>query len=149
MGKNYKRNPVFNLNKFQQQLLFPVIIICILTSSILIFAMLYLYYIGEHVALFITPESQGYQMAIPWFLDIKRYNLIIPVLMLVVAGMLCLMVSWAYHITHRIIGPHERVIRELDEVIAGKRKGPITAREGDDLFEELLQRVNTLIKRNP
>ena len=145
----YKRNPVFHLNKFQKRLLFPVIIICIISSTILVFAMLYLYYIGEHFALLVSAERQDLQWAIPWFLDLGRYNLIIPVLMLVIAGMLVLMVCWAYHVTHRIIGPHERVIRELDEVIAGTRKEPIIARKGDDAFQELLKRINTLIKKLP
>ena len=149
MLPKYKRNPLFNLNKFQQRLLFPVIIICIMTSCILIFVLLYMYYIGEHMALFMSTAQQDLQWVVPWFLDMGRYNLILPVLMLAVAGMLVLLVCRAYHITHRIIGPHERVIRELDDVIAGKRKDPITARKGDDAFEELLKRINTLIQKLP
>lgn len=144
-----KRNPVFHLNKFQQRLLFPVIIICIITSCILIFVMLYISYIGEHFALLASTTQQDIQWAVPWFLDMGRYNLVIPVLMLVIAGMLVLMVCWAYHITHRIIGPHERVIRELDEVIAGTREEPIIVRQGDDAYKELLKRINILIKKLP
>lgn len=143
----YKRNPVFHLNRFQQRLLFPVIIISIITTSILIFAMLYLYYIGEHVALLSTPDKENFDIALPWFMDIVRYNFTIPVLMLVVASLLVLVVCWAFHITSRIIGPHERVIRELDEVITGARKEPIAIRRGDELFEELLQRINALIEK--
>ena len=149
MAEVYQRNPVFHLNKFQQRLLFPVIIICIITSCILIFALLYVHYIGENFALLVSTSQNDIQWAVPWFLDLGRYNLIIPVLVLTIAGMLVLLVCWAYHITHRIIGPHERVIRELDEVIAGTRKDPITARKDDDAFEELLSRINALIKKLP
>lgn len=149
MTANYKRNPIFHISKFQQRLLFPVIITCILTSCILVFAMLYLLYIGEHLALLTTASSEDLQWAVPWFLDLNKYNLIIPVLMLAVAGILVLLVSWAYHVTHRIVGPHERVIRELDEIIAGKKKEPITARKGDDAYDELLNRINALIKKLP
>ena len=143
MTPNYKRNPILRLNRFQKSLLFPVIIASLLTSCVIIFTMLYLYYIGENIALFTSVEKRDLQLALPWFMDVQRYNFIIPVL----AGMLVLMVCWAYHIIHRFIGPHERVIRELDEVLAGIRKEPIVPREGDDLFEELLRRINALIKK--
>jgi hypothetical protein len=149
MKPNYNRNPIFHVNKFQQRLLFPVVIISILTSSMLVFAMLYLSYIGEHLALLTSTHPNDLQWAVPWFLDINKYNLVIPVLMLAIASILVIMVSWAYHVTHRIIGPHERVIRELDEVLSGQRKEPITTRKGDEVYEELLNRINALIKKLP
>jgi len=141
------RNPVLHLNRFQERLLYPVVIICIITCSILILIMLYLHYIGEHVALFTSFEDHEYEWAIPWFLNVHRYNLILPVLGVVVAAMLLLTVAWAYHVTHRVIGPHERVVHELDEVLSGNQKDPIVARQGDELYEELLQRINALIKK--
>ena len=114
MTSSYKRFPFFNLNKFQQRLLFPVIITCILTSCILVFAMLYLNYIGEHMAIFAKIDVEDLKWVIPWFLNLNKYNLILPVLILALAGLLILMVCWAFDVTQRTIAPHERVLRELD-----------------------------------
>ena len=52
----------------------------------------------------------------------------------------------AFIISHRMVGGFGRVLHELDEVIAGRSKRTIIARPKDDLFNELLKRVNVLIE---
>ena len=54
----------------------------------------------------------------------------------------------AYKVTHRIIGPFDRVVRELGECVSGERKGPIMLRKNDK-FWPLVDRINTLLERVP
>jgi len=75
-------------------------------------------------------------MAIPWFLMTTSIVLLV-------------VVCWTYKISNRLVGPYERVLREIDGVLEGKGKKIIVARKGDMLFEELLKRVNELINRMP
>ncbi|UCC95296.1 MAG: hypothetical protein JSW40_00685 [Candidatus Omnitrophota bacterium] len=49
-------------------------------------------------------------------------------------------------ITHTIVGPFDRIVRELDEIIQGTRKGPIVVRKNDK-FLPLVERVNVLLER--
>ena len=46
----------------------------------------------------------------------------------------------------RMVGPYERIIREMDEVIDGGRTAPLKLRKNDDFFKDLVTRVNKLIK---
>ncbi len=48
-----------------------------------------------------------------------------------------------------VVGPLDRIIRELDEVIDGGARQPITVRQRDELAHELLKRVNVLVKNLP
>jgi len=57
------------------------------------------------------------------------------------------LIYWAHKIANRILGPHDRIVRELDQVLAGKRRQELKVRPGDDLFESLLHRINKLISR--
>ena len=56
---------------------------------------------------------------------------------------------WAYAVSNEVVGPFDRIIRELDEVIDGGARQPITVRQRDELAEELLKRVNVLVKNLP
>ncbi len=56
---------------------------------------------------------------------------------------------WAYAVSNNVVGPFERIIRELDRVIDGGARQPITARPRDALAQDLLKRVNVLVKNFP
>ena len=53
---------------------------------------------------------------------------------------------FAYKVTHRIVGPFDRVVRELDECISGRRQGPIILRSGDK-FQPLIDNINSLLDK--
>lgn len=53
---------------------------------------------------------------------------------------------WAWEVSHRLVGPLDRLCRELDERIAGKKKGYIFFRRGDYLAV-LVGRINALLER--
>lgn len=50
----------------------------------------------------------------------------------------------AYNMAHRIVGPFDRVAKELDQVIEGKLKGHLTVRRTDKIWP-LVQRINRLL----
>lgn len=52
----------------------------------------------------------------------------------------------AHRITFAILGPFDRIIRELDEHLKGEKKGHINLRKGDK-FLPLVDRVNELLDR--
>jgi len=49
-------------------------------------------------------------------------------------------------LTHSLVGPYNRIVRELDECLSGERKGKIILRDGDK-FDSLIERVNRLLER--
>ena len=54
----------------------------------------------------------------------------------------------AYRFIHRLVGAFPRVLRELDERIAGKSRAHIHLRQGD-YARELVNRINALIDKLP
>ena len=56
---------------------------------------------------------------------------------------------WAYAVSNDVVWPFDRIIRELDEVIDGGARQPITARQRDEVAQKLLKRVNMLVKNLP
>ncbi len=56
---------------------------------------------------------------------------------------------WAYSVSNDIVGPFSRIIQELDMVIDGGARQPITVRQRDELAQQLLKRVNVLVKNLP
>ena len=55
----------------------------------------------------------------------------------------------AYAMSNQMVAAFERIIRELDEIIEGRAKGPIAARGRDKLANALLKRLNMLIENIP
>ena len=52
----------------------------------------------------------------------------------------------AHKITHRMIGPFDRIVRELDECVKDRRHGPIRLRKHDK-FEPLVEQINILLDK--
>lgn len=87
------------------------------------------------------------QIAIP---EAIAYNIIpaaqkVTIILLSVAPALIITILIiAYKITHKIIGPFNRIIQELDEHLEGKKEGGITIRKPDK-FSPLVERINKLL----
>ena len=52
----------------------------------------------------------------------------------------------AYKITYRLIGPFDRIVRELDECVKGKKLDHIVIRKKDK-FQPLVNNINKLIDK--
>ena len=57
-----------------------------------------------------------------------------------------IMLVISYKITHKAVGPFERIIRELEERIKGTAEGEMKVRKGDK-FEPLVKRINLLLEK--
>lgn len=121
---------IFHTNKFQRNLFYPVLIAFFIGCFVSWLCILY-FIIGDFLY---APELYQLQKIIPMLLSAAT------VLMIVV-------VFWTFRISSRYFGSYERIIKELDEILVGKRKGALATRQGDVIFEELLGRVNMLIEK--
>ena len=133
--RDYKRLLLLHTNKFQKLIIWPIIAACFVAGAMTFFCL-------EYYLASITNTG-----IIIFNYDVTAFEWAIPTLLLSVAFILIFIIYWVFYISSKIVGPFDRITRELDEVLAGKRKGPLGARQGDTMFEELLKRVNTLLER--
>ena len=69
-------------------------------------------------------------------------------LYLALAAWFLAVVASTYVASRNVLGPFDRLLREMDEMLDGRReRKPLTVRPKDDLAKELLKRVNKLIER--
>ncbi|MBF0478302.1 MAG: hypothetical protein HQL26_02355 [Candidatus Omnitrophica bacterium] len=124
------RKVLFNVNKYQQILFYPTILVfmigCMMAWLCLMYFMLTDY------------------LANPGLGQIHR---LIPYMLVILAAALILVIIWQSKLSNRVVGAFGRVVREMDEVIEGKRPGPIMVRERDEMFYEIVKRVNLLIDK--
>ena len=92
----------------------------------------------------ITAEQIGIPEAIAYNI-IPASQRVIGILLIAGPLSITVLLIVAHKISLRIVGPFDRIIRELDEHIEGKRKGAIVLRK-DDKFEPLVKRINKLLK---
>ena len=129
-----KRNLFLHLNKFQVRILFYLVA---LAAACLILMVLFLSY------LYADSENFLHQ---PQFLMIK----ICIVTALPISAVLILIICFCtYHMTNRLFGAHDRIVREIDDILETGNKKELSVRKGDEMFECLLQRINALIQRLP
>ncbi len=132
MTKTTKRFFSVHLNKYQKELLYPVLVTCTIGCLIALLALDYFYF--DKAALIYHFSFSHLKMLLPWFLTL--------------AGLLVGVVGiQIYLLSSRIIGPYNRIIREMDQVLAGASKQPLRVRKGDEMFHDLTERVNRLIDR--
>ena len=93
----------------------------------------------------ITAEQMGIPEAIAYNImpAAQRVTIILLVTIpLATVGILVL----AHKLTHNIVGPFDRIVRELGECLDGKRQNPITIRQSDK-FLPLVSRINQLLDK--
>lgn len=100
-----------------------------------------LYYLIFHI----TADQLGLPEAI-------AYNIIpaaqrVTIILLIATPITIMIIMFlAHRITHKIVGPFDRIVRELDEHLNGTRQGPITIRKSDK-FLPLVDRINLLLEK--
>lgn len=131
----FKRNIIFHTNKYQRRILIPVLGCAFLACNLALMCLAYFYY-SENKGKIFNVSFEQFKFFVPWF----------------VIGASCLLLFfllWTYYISNKMVGPFHRVIKELDDILETKSKKRIMTRPGDELFEELLKRINTLVDRLP
>jgi len=136
MAQNSKRSILLHTNRFQEKILMPFYISCIIA----IFSLLLLALSNNPLFGPVHYRSllQG-QLSFRQILEVFSGFLI--------AVIFFLLIYWAYYISNKILGAYDRILRELDDIIVSKKNTrPIKARDGDEFFTEMLRRINILIQ---
>ncbi len=132
------RKKFFYLNKYQKQIialvLIPTLILCILIS-------VFITYFHKEIINFVLYTTNPPS---PEFLN-RWGNIILIVLWIY----LIFVILWVENVSRKLVGAFGRILRELDEIIAGKEQKSIKARKDDELANELLKRINKLIEMLP
>ena len=126
MKKEFHRDLFFNVSRLQERLLFPFYLMCLLLCVCL----------GYFDYLLVKE---------PFFTN-KETSMVLIILSLLLSLGLIFLVWWAYVLSNRILGPHQRIISELDQILSGGKKKPLNARRGDEIYEDLIKRINVLIE---
>lgn len=144
----FKRFLFANINKYQQQILIPALIICLLACLGSIYMVYYINYIDQNVVLHFQVSPSGMEKQVPWFMQVHSFNKVVPWLFFGLSVTLMSIVCWLFYVSNKLLGPTNRILNELDLIISGKRQDPIGTRPGDEIFEELVKRINVLIEKN-
>ena len=127
----------FRPNRFQKPLINFILFPCTITFAVLFIYIGFLYYdVSAQIS------SSGFSN--PLMIDQKILSIIV-----ILWVLLFFVLWWAYRVSSQLMGSFERIIKELDECLAGKRKKHIYTRDKDELARELLKRINTMIDRLP
>jgi len=144
---SFKRLLFINVNKYQQQVLLPCMVICLLSCLGVFYAMYYISYVNQNIAIICRIDIATMAQDVPWFVHLHSFNKVVPWIFFALMVVLFSIVLWMYRVSNQVLGPSARVLKELDDILSGQRKEPIGSRPGDELFEELLKRINVLIQK--
>jgi len=137
MNKNNRRK-IFFANKIHLEIFLLVFLASILPATIVAIALYYLIF-GVMANQFAIPEIIAYNI-------LPAAEKVVILLLIATPVSILIILFLTYKITHKIIGPFDRIIRELDECVNGKRQGPIIIREGDK-FQILVEKINNLLNK--
>jgi len=126
----FRRTTIFHVGKAQRVFFYPVVVAFFLGCVISWLSLTY-FLIGEYI---VAP-------------DFDQIQKVIPILLVVSTVSMFAVIFWTFRVSSRHLGSYDRIISDLDEVLSGKKSEPLRTRKGDIIFEELLKRINILIKR--
>ena len=78
--------------------------------------------------------------------DFQRFIDVIPGILAILTMVMMVVLVFVCDICNKVSGPHQRILRELDEMIASKQWRPLRVRKEDVLFAELLERINKIFE---
>lgn len=135
--KNNKRYRTF-ANKLHREI-YLTILIAALAPCFIITIVLYYVIFNVMATQAAIPEAIAYNI-IP---SARKVSLI---LILAAPAAVFVILLVAYNITNKILGPYDRILRELDECVTGKKLGHIVIRKKDK-FKPLVDGINKLIDK--
>ena len=135
--KNNKRYMTF-ANKLHREIFLTVLAAALLPCFVVTIALYYMIFnvmsgqlgIPEAIAYNIIPAARKVSLYLIWAAPLSVF-----IILLI-----------AYRITFRIIGPYDRIVRELDEVAKGKKDTHVVIRKKDK-FQPLVDGINKLIDK--
>ena len=132
------RGKVFFANQMHRNLFFLVFFASLVPTII---TAIFLFYLIFNI----TADQVGIPEAIAYNI-IPAAHRVVGVLSILTPVIILGILIFAYKTTHKIVGPFDRIIRELDECIRGTREGPIMLRKNDK-FWPLVEKINILLKK--
>lgn len=130
----FKRNVFFHVNKFQERILFYL---AALGAACLSLMVLFLSYLYADINNFIhTPQFSTIKICI--------------IVALPITALLILIVCfYTYYMTNKMFDPYDRIVANLEDIENTGQKRMLSVRKGDEMFQELIDRINGLIQRLP
>jgi len=125
-----KRTTIFRVSK-TERIFFYTVLVAFFLGCIVAWLTLTYFLIGDYLR---DPAIDQLQRAIPILLTVAMISMFA-------------VIVWTLRISNRHFGSYERIIGDLDDTISGTKKGSLKTRKGDVVFEELLKRINVLIKK--
>jgi len=140
MEKQFKdRRKKFFANPMHRQT-FMLVLMAALIPAIIVTICLYYLIFG------IASAEAGFPEAIGSII-MPAAKQVTAILLLTAPLIITIILIFAYKITHRIVGPFDRIVYELDAHIKDRRKsGPIRIRKSDK-FHELVEKINHLLDK--
>ena len=138
MNKTNKRKRTF-ANKLHREIFMVIFLAAFLPAGVVAVTLYYLIF-G------ITAEQMGIPEAIAYNI-IPASRRVTTILALAAPGTILVILLLAHKITHRIVGPFDRIVRELGECAKGKKKDSIVVRKGDK-FKPLVDNINKLLNKS-
>ena len=138
MRKQSNRRRKFFANKMHREIFFLVFWACLLPTIITAVFLFYLIF-------YITSEQIGIPEAIAYNI-LPSAQRVTSILLIILPIVIAIILFLSFRLTHRLVGPFDRIVRELDEFIQGKRSARIHIRENDK-FRPLVDKINVLLER--
>jgi len=129
------RNLFKPANKYQKQIIYLAFFPSVFTFLIFIVIV----YIGNPMMSNAMLHASSSNMG-------NLFSQLSSLIVLLICAFLIFSLMAAFVISNTLVGAFGRIIRELDEIIAGSSKKFITSRPNDTLSADLLKRVNVLVK---
>jgi len=135
--KNNRRKQLF-ANKLHRETFAMVLLSSVIPLFLVTIALYYIVFqiTADEVAI---PEVITYTL-------IPAARKVIMLFLVATPAVILALMAIAYRVTHSLIGPFDRIVRELDERLKNNKKDPITLRKGDK-FLPLVERINKLLER--
>lgn len=119
--------------------IFMLVLLAALLPTFIVAVLLY------YLIFKITAEHIGMPDVIAYHI-VPAAKQVLSILFIATIPVILTILFFAHKIAHQIIGPFDRIIRELDEHVEGAGEGYITIRENDK-FSPLVERINKLLHR--
>lgn len=116
-----------------------LVLLASLSPTIIVSISLYFLIFGVTADQIGMPETIAYNL-------IPAAKKVILILVLSLPVLITTIMYFSHKIAHMIIGPFDRIIRELDECTNGMKKSQIYVRENDK-FKPLVEKINSLLER--
>lgn len=129
-----KRKVYLHINQFQKPIVNLTVAATFITVVILALCIYFLSY--DLADLMLDPNER---------VTTSRY--VIPLMLMILPLTYLVIIYLSLKVSNRMVGAFDRILRELDGVLAKNEKKHIRVRKDDQLVRDLLERINMLIDR--